>query len=396
MIAMTVSPHRPCPDSLLLPFSPSAGLQAREFHRGIPGYAPTALHSLPGLADAAGIQGIYVKDESTRFRLNSFKSLGATFAVACLLKKRLGLPSLSYESLVSAEVQPLLSGLTLITATDGNHGRGVAFTAKALGMHAVVYLPRGTVPERLQNIRALGADASILDLSYDECVEKAAQDARDHGWLLIQDTSFDGYEEVPRLIMQGYTTIGAEILSQLGDICPTHIFLQAGVGSMAAAMTAFFHQAFPGREPVIVIVEPEKADCLFQTAKANDGSLHCITSEMNTIMAGLACGVPCSIAADILLSHADYFAAIPDGIAATGMRILANPLPGDPSIVSGESGASAFGTLMALLRNTDPHSIRLRNMLGLSSGSRVLVLSTEGATDRENYRRILWDGAFPG
>ena len=346
--------------------------EARAFHRTLEGYAPTPLVKLTGLAGVLGIAGMYVKDESRRFGLNAFKALGGSFAMQ-KLTERADLPR------------------AFVTATDGNHGRGVAWAAKRLGCEAHVYLPRGTAAERLENIRALGARAEILDLSYDDTVRHAAAMAEKHGWCLIQDTAWPGYEEVPALIMQGYTTMGLEAVEQLGDVKPTHIFLQAGVGAMAGAMTAFFADYYGSERPKIIVVEPEGADCIFRTAEADDGTLHFCGEDMSTIMAGLCCGKPCTLGWEQLRDYADFALACPDSIAANGMRILASPRPGDSPIVSGESGAVTVGAVEALKRLRPD----LCDVLGLDFNSVVLCISTEGDTDRENYRNVVWYGKYP-
>lgn len=369
--------------------------RVRAFHALFPEYRVTPLVQLAGLARELGVRQILVKDESFRFGLNAFKVLGGSWAVGRVIAERLGcaVDELSYARLTSPETRAALGELCFVTATDGNHGRGVAWAAQRLGQRCVVYLPRGTAPERFANIRALGAEASITELSYDDAVRLAARHARESGWVLIQDTAWPGYETVPGWIMEGYTTLGLEIAEALGDAVPTHLFLQAGVGSMAGAITAFFADRYGPRCPRIVIVEPTRADCFYRTAAANDGRLHAVTEEMDTIMAGLACGEPCPPAWEILHRQAEAFVAIPDTVAAEGMRILGNPLPGDARIVSGESGAAAFGLAAELLRRTE-HA-PLQKALGLDADSRILCISTEGDTDRANYRRIVWDGAYP-
>ena len=192
--------------------------------------------------------------------------------------------------------------------------------------------------------------------------------------------------------MQGYETMGLEAHEQLPEK-PTHIFLQAGVGSMAGAIAGLFASLYGEDRPVVTIVEPNKADCIFRTAEANDGQRHFVTGDMDTIMAGLACGEPCSIGWNILADYADHFISCPDSIAATGMRILGNPAVGDDRVISGESGAAAFGALAALM--TDPSLAEYKKAIGLDENSRVLCFSTEGDTDRENYRAIVWEGKYP-
>ncbi len=367
----------------------------REFHKSFPMYAPTPLAALPETAKTLGVGEIYVKNESLRFGLNAFKVLGGSYAIGNYLAKRLGKPlsETGYDVLTSAETREKLGDITFITATDGNHGRGVAWTANALGQKSVVHMPKGSAAERLNNIRLAGADADIIDGNYDDAVRLSRKEAEENGWVIVQDTSWEGYEEIPAWIMQGYCTMGLEAYEQLPQK-PTHIFLQAGVGSMAGTIAAFFASVYGEDRPRVIIVEPNNADCFYRTAEANDGKTHIVTGDMKTIMAGLACGEPCSLAWEILKDYADHFIAFPDWAAAKGMRILGNPMGGDDRVISGESGASAFGCMAAIL--TEPELLPLKQELGLDGNSRVLFFSTEGDTDRENYRKIVWDGKFPG
>ncbi|MDO5445073.1 MAG: diaminopropionate ammonia-lyase [Eubacteriales bacterium] len=370
-------------------YSHSSACIVRNFHRTFPEYSETPLVRLPALASELHIKALYVKDESRRFGLNAFKVLGGSYAIGNYISSLLGIDisSLTFFDMTSPDAAAALGEKTFITATDGNHGRGVAWTANRLGQKSVVYMPRGTARERLDNILLLGSDASITDLSYDDAVRKAAQDAEKHGWILIQDTSAKGYEAVPQHIMQGYTTMALEAVEQLKEDIPTHVFLQAGVGSMAGAVSAFLADYYKEKKPVITIVEPLSADCLYQTAAANDGLLHSVTEEMGTIMAGLACGEPCREAWDLLNQYADFYVAVPDSFAASGMTRLAHPLGKDQIIISGESGAAGIGTLIELLTHSPEYSDIIRR-LGLDSESTVLCISTEGATDRANYEHI--------
>ena len=384
--------HRPAAD--LKDFSVAEAKKAHDFHAGFAQYSQTPLTSLPGLAKALGVESIQVKDESYRFGLNAFKVLGGSYALGRYIAKTLGenIENLPANRILSDEVREKLGQLTFVTATDGNHGRGVAWTANQLGQKSVVYMPKGSAQERLDNIRAEGADASITDMNYDDAVRLADKHAREYGWVMVQDTAWEGYTDIPLWIMQGYTTVGYEMMSQLEER-PTHLFLQAGVGSMAGAMAGFFAGLYGENRPKIIIVEPNRADCLFRTAKANDGTLHSVTGDMNTIMAGLACGEPCSIGWKVLESVADGFLSVPESVAADGMRILASPCRGDSPIVSGESGAAAFGAAANIL--LDQELTDMKQQLGLDAHSRLLFISTEGDTDRENYRRIVWDGFSP-
>lgn len=371
--------------------------QARKvhvYHKSFPQYEPTPLAELSGLAAKLGVAGICVKDESKRFGLNAFKALGGSYCVGRYIAKRLGmeLEDLPYQALTSPELRARLGTVTFLTATDGNHGRGIAWTAQQLGQKSIVYMPKGSAQERLQNIRALGAEACITEFNYDDTVRFAKEQAEKLGAVLVQDTSWEGYEEIPTWIMQGYTTIGYELQEQWKEP-PTHIFLQAGVGSMAGAMAGFFADCCSETKPIITIVEPNKADCIFRTAEARDGALHTVGGNLDTIMAGLACGEPCTIAWDVLSRTAEWYASVPDYVSAKGMRILGNPLPGDPAVVSGESGAATLGFVAELLQNEQLYA--LRRQLKLDASARILCISTEGDTDRENYRRIVWDGLYP-
>lgn len=370
--------------------------RVRAFHSSFPEYKPTPLVNLNALAKEFGVASIHVKDESYRFGLNAFKVLGGSYAIGNYIAQRLGmdLADLPYERLVSDEIRSKLGNLTFITATDGNHGRGVAWTANRLGQKSVVYMPKGSAAERLENILALGSDASITDLNYDDAVRLANDDAKKNGWIMIQDTSWEGYEDIPGWIIEGYTTMAYEAVQQLNGEKPTHIFIQAGVGALAGGLTGFFSDLYGDEDcPIITIVEPNKANCIFSTAQADDGRLHFISGQMDTIMAGLACGEPCTIGWKVLHDHADNFISMDDKYAAKGMRILGNPLRGDPQVISGESGAATMGAVSAIL--TDPELVDIRRTLKLDEHSRVLCFSTEGDTDRQNYRNVVWDGLYP-
>lgn len=393
------SVHFPSPRDRSYPVEPFGAENAERvhaFHRQFPGYAATPLVRLQSLAERLGAQAVYVKDESPRFGLNAFKGLGGSYSVGRYIADRLGIPEeeLTYERITSDEARAEIGDATFVTATDGNHGRGLAWTAETLGYKSVVYMPKGSSQERLDNIRAHGATAEITDVNYDDTVRLAGTMAEENGWIYVQDTAFPGYEKIPAWIMAGYTTMGHEITEELGEERPTHIFLQAGVGAMAGAMTAFFRDAYKdGKPPVIVIVEPDKADCFYRTAAADDGELHTVTGALDTIMAGLACGEPCTIGWDILRAHADHFLSVADPVAAKGMRVLGNPLPGDEPVISGESGAVTLGVAVELFENEALDA--LKKSIGLDANSRILCISTEGDTDREHYRTVVWDGIYP-
>ncbi|SDF18987.1 diaminopropionate ammonia-lyase [Sporolituus thermophilus] len=371
--------------------------KARKFHQSFPEYRETPLRSLANLAGALGVGGIYVKDESYRFGLNAFKVLGGSYAMARYLAERLeeDIAKLPFDRLTSPAVKQRLGEITFTTATDGNHGRGVAWTARRLGQKAVVYMPKGSAVRRLENIRAEGAQAYITDMNYDDAVRLAAESARKYGWVIVQDTAWEGYEDIPTWIMQGYGTMAAEALTQLreyGVEKPTHVFVQAGVGSLAGAVQGYLASVFGDDRPITVIVEANQADCLFRSALAGDGKPRVVTGDLATIMAGLACGEPNIIGWNILRDYSHMFVSCPDWIAARGMRILGNPLAGDDRIVSGESGAVTAGLLSVIMQH--PEWAKLREALHLDESSRILLFSTEGDTDPEKYRSIVWDGEY--
>lgn len=371
---------------------------ARKFHSQIPGYNITSLRALPNLANMMGIEGVFVKDESQRLALNSFKVMGGSFALFRFIQKRLGLADneMNYNYLVSQECHDKLGTLTFASATDGNHGRGIAWAARKLGHNCVIYVHKDTSKARIDAIRSYGAVVKIVNGNYDDAVRKVAEDAKEFGWYIISDTSWPGYTEIPTWIMQGYTTMlveAQEQLSGMGIYRPTHVFVQAGVGALAASVIGFYASLFKDNPPIFCVVEPDKAPCIYESVKANDGNPHNITGDLDTIMAGLACGDPSPIAWDILHSCADVFIKVPDYIAARGMRMYSCPLHGDPFIISGESGAVTMGALYTIL--TEEDNSDLKEALKLDKDSKVLLVNTEGNTDPVHFRQIIWDGRNP-
>lgn len=371
--------------------------KTRRFHESFPQFTKTPLVDLKGLSKHLGLGGVYVKDESYRFGLNAFKVLGGSFSMGKYLAKKLGkdISELSYEKLTSKEIRKELGDITFITATDGNHGRGVAWTASQLNQKSIVYMPKGSSLTRLENIRGEGANASITDLNYDDAVRLAAKEAEENGWVMVQDTAWEGYEEIPTWIMQGYGTMASEALEQLRNLKiekPTHIFVQAGVGSLAGAVQGYFASVFKDECPTTVIVEANEADCLYRSAVAGDGNLRAVTGDMPTIMAGLACGEANTIGWEVLKSYSSMFVSCPDWVSANGMRMLGNPIKEDKRVISGESGAVTAGLLNAIMTRDDMKEIREK--LKLDENSRVLLFSTEGDTDPDKYRKIVWNGEY--
>ncbi|MFV0379290.1 MAG: diaminopropionate ammonia-lyase [Anaerorhabdus sp.] len=369
--------------------------KAFDFHKSFEVYSQTPLVQLSNLAKELGVKDIFVKDESYRFGLNAFKVLGGSYAMGRYIADRLNedIANLPANVMTSDAVKAKLGDVTFCTATDGNHGRGVAWTAEQLKQKSVVYMPKGSAQERLDRIRAHGAEAEITEVNYDEAVRMADAKAKEVGGVIVQDTAWEGYVDIPTWIMQGYMTLAYEITKQLDEMKedrPTHIFLQAGVGSLAGAITGFFANYYGPNHPKVVIVEPNKANCIYKTAKARDGKLHFVTGDMDTIMAGLACGEPNYIGWNVLKDYADAFISCPDFVAADGMRIMAAPLNGDKQIISGESGAATLGAIANVLKNKELATIK--NDLKLDENSRLLFISTEGDTDRENYVNTVWYG----
>ncbi|HZJ48266.1 MAG TPA: diaminopropionate ammonia-lyase [Acidimicrobiia bacterium] len=372
--------------------------EVQHFHRQIPGYRPSPLRSLGHLASMLNVGGIWVKDESMRLDLNSFKVLGGSFAIYKFIKSKLGLDDqdLSFEELVSESTRARLGDITFATATDGNHGRGVAWGASKLNCKSVIYVHKDTSIARIKAIESYGADVHIIDGTYDDAVHQANVDAEANGWQIISDTSWEGYTDIPRWVMQGYTTMLSETQEQLagtGIIKPTHVFVQAGVGSLAAATTGFYTSRFGAERPTTVVVEPTEAQCLLHSARIGDGEPHNVGGQLQTIMAGLACGEPNPVAWNVLWDTVDAFTACPDYVAAKGMRVYATPLAGDPFIVSGESGAVTLGALMFLAEF--PEFSDLKELISLRPDSQVLLINSEGNTDPDDFRHVVWEGANP-
>ncbi|PKM73943.1 MAG: diaminopropionate ammonia-lyase [Firmicutes bacterium HGW-Firmicutes-16] len=370
---------------------------ARNFHKSFPQYSRTPLAKLSHLAKYLCVSELYVKDESYRFNLNAFKVLGGSFAIAKYIAKQTGrnISELTYDVLTSDELKNDFGQATFFTATDGNHGRGVAWAANKLKQKAVVFMPKGTTKTRFENILKENATATIEVANYDECVRMAAEAAANtKNGVVVQDTAWEGYEEIPAWIMQGYGTMAMEATEQLEEYCcgrPTHVFVQAGVGSLAGAVQGYFANRYPNNPPTVVVVEAQAAACLYKSAAKGDGSIQIVDGDMQTIMAGLACGEPNTLSWDILKNHVKVFVSCPDWVAERGMRMLAAPIKGDPQVISGESGAVSMGLLAAIIK--DPEYTELRDAIGINSDSKILLFSTEGDTDPERDKAIVWNAA---
>lgn len=341
---------------------PDISAPAVGFHRSLPGYRPTPLTSLPGLAVSLGIASLHVKDEGHRFGLQAFKVLGASWAA---------------QQLLASGARPTC----LTTASAGNFGRAVAWTAARLDLPSVIFLPAGTVSHRIAAIESEGGRAELVNGSYDEAVVKCARVAAEQGWQALSDVGYPGYVTIPEWIHEGYGTLLFEIADAWMGPGPDVVLVQGGVGGLASAVTRRFRG-----QARIVVVEPESADCLMASARSATGEATASAGDLSTRMAGLNCRLPCPVAWPLLRDGVDLFVRIRDRWTEEGMRRLNSPVGGDPRIVAGESGAAGLGALLAL---SDPTLAEARSWIGLGPSTRVLALVTEGATDPEGWGQVL-------
>lgn len=328
-----------------------------------PGYQATPLHALPGQAASAGLASVACKDEGARFGLGSFKALGGAYAVSALAARHAG-------------------GLTVACATEGNHGRSVAWGARQAGARCVIFLHERVSAGREQAIAQYGAEIRRVPGNYDDAVLACAQIARQEGWTIVSDTTWPGYEEIPRIVMAGYGVMLKEALGQMQQ-APTHVFLQAGVGGMAAAIMAGFHYLHDGPMPKFIIVEPRNAACILASMR-HGGELTTVTGALETVTAGLACGAPSPLALSIINNGAHAVVAIDDDAIVRAMQSLARPAAGDPAVVAGASGAAGLAGLRAVMQNQG-----MRDILNIGPDSHALIINTESDTDREGYLALL-------
>jgi diaminopropionate ammonia-lyase len=344
----------------------------------------TPLHALPSLAREAGVASLHLKDEADRLGLGSFKALGGSYATVSLVLEAVGQTlsrPLSFADLHAPDVRAAAGAITVACATDGNHGRAVAAGATRIGAQAVVFVHQGVSAGRAAAIASFGARIVRIPGNYDDSIAAAAQACEAEGWTLVSDTSWPGYEGVSSLVMQGYTVLADEALSQLPEP-PTHVFLQAGVGGLAAAVAGHFAEALGEGAPRVVVVEPARAACLAESARA--GAPIRIPEGEATVMAMLECYEPSHVAWRVLTRTAWGFMTVEEADAVAIMRRLGRPGPGEPVIVAGESGG--VGVAGLLRAAADPE---LRQAIGLGPGSRVLAINSEGATDPERYRLLV-------
>jgi diaminopropionate ammonia-lyase len=347
-------------------------------------HAPTPLHALPALASELGVGTIHLKDEGFRLGLGSFKALGGSYAVIQLVleeaSRRLGRP-IDIAELHTPDVRVVAAGMTVACATDGNHGRSVAQGAQLVGAKAAIFVHSGVSDERVAAIARFGAQMIRVEGTYDDSVAEAARVASEKGWTVVSDTSWPGYERIPGLVMQGYTAMVREALRQLSE-APTHVFVQAGVGGVAAAVAGHLALVLGERRPTFVVVDPARAACLFETARTG----HPVKVEHGepTVMAMLECYEPSLVAWRVLSHVADAFMTVDEDDAVAAMNRLARPSGDDPAIVAGESGGAGLAGLVRAA--ADP---KVRAALSLNEASRVFVINTEGATDPERYAELV-------
>ena len=362
------------------------------FHRSLPEYQPTPLVSLPALAAKLGVAEIVVKDESRRFGLKAFKGLGASYGIYRFLKQKWEARTESKfdtDKFHSRHYRDKLGSFTFCTATDGNHGRAVAWTAKKLGEGAVIYVLAHTVAARIEAIAAEDAEVVIVDGTYDDAVARVQHDARANGWQIISDTSYSGYTNIPRSIMAGYTTMFREIDDARSDTDAGFdlIFIQAGVGALAAAATWYYVTNHQKQRPRLIGVEPIGADCLRESIRAGDGNIHSSQGRQDSIMAGLNCGTPSVVAWPFVRQAFNAFMSVSDDYSKQAMRQLYYPLGDDARVISGESGAAGLAALLLLSHQDDMSTAREK--LGLGGDATILLLNTEGDTDPVNFKRVI-------
>ncbi|MGR3660154.1 MAG: diaminopropionate ammonia-lyase [Paracoccaceae bacterium] len=351
--------------------------------KGWGGYQSTPLISLSGLAAALGVKNILYKDEAPRFGLGSFKALGGAYAVYRLLARMVQAEDPpSSQDLKSGSYDAILKTTTISSATDGNHGRSVAWGAKQFNCRCVIYIHAGVSEGRKEALQALGAEVIRVAGNYDAAVRQCALDSETNGWFVVSDTSYEGYEEVPRNVMEGYSLIASEIIDQMNGEIPTHVFVQGGVGGVAAAICGTFWLNWGEQRPRFIVVEPELAACLFESAR--HGKLTNVDITDETLMAGLSCGEVSVIAWKVLQSGVSDFFTIPEDLVAPTMRLLARSAFGDPAIVAGESAVAGLAAFIASAQDG-----KLAESLSITAESVVLVIGTEGATDLKIYDTLV-------
>ncbi|QZY54819.1 diaminopropionate ammonia-lyase [Crassaminicella profunda] len=370
--------------------------KVRNFHRSMEQYRATPLVELKCMALELGVKNIYVKDESYRFGLKAFKVMGGIYGLANVLADYLGLnvEDVNFDYFKKPQISEKLKDITIISATDGNHGRGLAWAGAQLGCKVVIYMPKGSTQKRAEAIQSLGAEVHITEYNYDDTLRVVIEKAKEtEGSLHVQDTAWEGYTEIPNWITQGYMTIADEALTQLsyqGVQRPTHIFLQAGAGSFAMGIAGYFATIFGENCPKIIIVEPENASCYYASIMGGKEEPVRVVGDLDTIMAGLSVGEVSIEAWKRIPQIACGYISCKDFMSSKGTRLLAVPVGDDPKVVSGESGSVCMGVLHYIMNNDSCQE--LREKIDLGSNSNILLFSTEGDTDPDLYKQIVYNG----
>lgn len=389
LVANALSEHgSDYPEDLSGLLSISSSAAARSVIEKWPGYGVTPLLNLEGLARETGVKAVFYKDEASRFGLGSFKALGGAYAVFCLLKaeieKQTG-KDVIVEDILTRKYADIAAAYTVACATAGNHGRSVAWGAQLFGCPCHIYLHRGVGIDRADAIGKYGAVIHRVEGNYDDSVRVAASDAEQHAWTIVSDTSYPGYMEIPKFVMQGYAVMFDEIVQQLGDTTLSHVFAQGGVGGLASAAAGCFWDKWGEDRPELIVVEPDQAPCLFESARSQ--KLTTVHGALDTHMLGLACGEPSVLAWNILSRGADYFVTIPDSMIFDEMRELKAQRYSEVSVIAGESAVAGLAGFKRVA--ADPY---LRKATGLDENSTVLLFGTEGDTDPAMYKRVIDDG----
>jgi len=382
-----LNPRLAAPETVLAETAPDV-VDAAGFQQAIaeiktwPTYRETPLYALPGLANALGLGVIWYKDEGPRFGLGSFKASGGAYAVLRFLQEKLG-GKIDAAELMSGRQKSRTSALTVATATDGNHGRSVAWGAREFGCRAIIYLHAEVSPGREQAIAEYGAEIRRVAGNYDDSVRQCASEARANNWQIISDTSWPGFEAIPRHVMHGYGLMMDEAFRQLPpDRPPSHVFIQAGVGGLAAAIAGYLWLKLGKRRPRVIVVEPDRADCHFVSARSGKPTI--VEGKLDTLMAGLAAGEVSPLAWRLLDKAVFAFQRIEDAAAIVAMRALTEGIGGDSRIVGGEAGV---GGLAGLIQACGDNGMRAA--LGLGPQSSVFLIGSEGATDPALYAELI-------